>query len=127
MDGWYRVPQHWTEKPAGYEPAGFSLAYFLIVEADPLRRGGFGPALRLRAWASNPIGLAGEFFFCSLWARRLAADPAFQADPLDLRSVPPAGEIGRPIAVRTFFEGPGGRHSLPTSDPPTQGLNAVVV
>ena len=78
---------------------------------------GFGPALTLRAQASNPIGSAGQFSL-ALAGQRLVPDPAFQPDALDPPPVPPAAEIGQPNAVRTFFEGPERRYSFPTSDPP---------
>lgn len=50
---------------------------------------------------------SGAFFFWPFWAWP-AVDPAFQANHLEMKSLPPAAEIGRPNAVRTFVEGPEG-------------------
>ena len=63
---------------------------------------GIGPALTLRA---VPIGSALSAFLLALAGQ--VPDPAFQIDAIE----PPAAlaaEIGRPTAVRTVVECPGG-------------------
>ena len=57
----------------------------------------------------NLLGVELEAAPCS--SAQTVVDPVFQTDALELQPVPPAAEIDRPNAVRTFFGGPEGQYS----------------
>ena len=68
---------------------------------------GFGPALTSPIKVSSPPLQPGGFFFYSCEARPSAGSPS-PAAGFEVRPIPSAGKVERPIAVRTVFGGPGG-------------------
>jgi hypothetical protein len=68
-----------------------------------LRSRGLTPPIKV----SSPPLQPGGFFFCSCQAQRSAGSPS-PAAGFEVRPIPSAGKIERPIAVRTVFERPGG-------------------
>jgi hypothetical protein len=67
---------------------------------------GFGAALTQSVQASSPPIQCGGFLFCSCWAPRVAAVAALQGDAAFGGRARP--QIWRPIAARTFSQGPAG-------------------